>query len=76
MFMEKYSAAVLLPFRNSGIMLLLGDSSNCMPLILVSSSTKRVATQILVIAKLSRRKEFTLRGFACDVNCPSNKLPV
>ena len=47
-----------------------------MPPIPVSSSVKRIATQILVIAKLNRRKEFVLRDFVCDINRPSNELPV
>ena len=34
-----------------------------MPPILVPSSAKRMATQILVIAKLIGRKDFILRGF-------------
>ena len=37
---------------------------------------KRIATQVLVIAKLSGRKDFILRGFVCDVIRPSNELPV
>ena len=43
--------------------------------ILVPSSAKRVATQILVIAKLNG-KENILRGFVCDIICPSKELPV
>ena len=37
-----------------------------MPPILVPSSAKRIATQILVIAKLNERKDFILRGFVCE----------
>ena len=42
---------------------ILGDSPNYMPLILVPSSAKRIATQILVIANLNKRKYFILRVF-------------
>ena len=42
---------------------ILGDSLNYMPPILVPSSAKRISTRILVIAKLSGRKDFILRGF-------------
>ena len=42
-----------------------------MPPILVSSSTKHIAAQILVIAKLSGTKDFILRGFVCDINVPA-----
>ena len=34
-------------------------------LLLVPSSAKRIATQILVLAKLNGRKDFILRGFVC-----------
>ena len=47
-----------------------------MPPILVPSSAKRIAAQILVIAKLSGRKDFILRVFVCDIICPSKELPV
>ena len=47
-----------------------------MPPILVPSSAKRIATQILVIAKLNRRKYLVLRGFVCDIIPPSKELPV
>ena len=56
--------------------MLLGDSWNYMPPILVPSSAKHIATQILVIAKLNRRKKFFLRGFVCDVIRPYKKLSV
>ena len=55
---------------------LLEDSRNYMPPILVPSSAKRIATQILVIAKLNQRKNFILRVFVCDIIRPSKKLPV
>ena len=47
-----------------------------MPPILVPSSAKRVATQMLVVEELNGRKDFILRGFVCDVIRPSKKLPV
>ena len=43
--------------------------------ILVPSSAKRIATQILVIAKLNEIKCFILRAFVCDIICPSKELP-
>ena len=46
-----------------------------MPPILVASSAKRIATQILVIAKLNG-KDFILRGFVCDIIRPYKELPV
>ena len=55
---------------------LLGDNRNYLPPILVPSSAKCIATQILVIAKLNERKDFILRGFICDIICPSKELPV
>ena len=55
---------------------LLVDSRNHMLPILVPSSAKRIATQILVIAKLNQRKDFILRVFVCDIIRPSKKLPV
>ena len=58
------------------LMFRLGDSRNYMPPILVPSSAKRIATQILVIAKLNGRKDFILRIFVCDIIRPSKKLPV
>ena len=47
-----------------------------MPPILVPSSAKRIAAQILLIAKLSEREDFILRGFVCDIICPYKELPV
>ena len=54
----------------------LGDSRNYIPPILVPSSAKCIARQILVIAKLNGRKDFILRGFICDVLRLSKELPV
>ena len=47
-----------------------------MPPILVPSSAKRIATQMLVIEELNGRKDFILRGFVCDMIRPSKELPV
>ena len=47
-----------------------------MPAILFPSSAERIATQIVVIAKLNGRKDFTLRGFVCDIIRPSKELSV
>ena len=47
-----------------------------MPPILLPFSAKRIATQILIIAKLNQRKDFILRVFVCDIICPSKKLHV
>ena len=47
-----------------------------MPPILVPSSARRIASQILVIVKLNGRKDFILRVFVCDIIRPSKKLPV
>ena len=55
---------------------IIGDSWNYMPSILAPSSTKRFAKQMLVTKKLNGRKDFILRGFACDIIRPSKKLPV
>ena len=44
--------------------------------ILVSSSAKSIATQMLVTEKLNGRKDFVLSGFVCDIIRPSTKLPV
>ena len=46
-----------------------------MPPILVASSTKRIATQILIIAKLNRKKDSILKVFICDNIRPSKELP-
>ena len=45
-----------------------------MPPILVTSSAKRIATQILVNAKLNGRKDFILKVFVCDIIHPSKEL--
>ena len=55
---------------------ILGDSLNYMRPILVPSSAKRIATQMLVTEKLNGRKDFVLRGFVYDVIRPGKKLPV
>ena len=52
------------------------DSWNYMPPILVPSSAKRIATQMLVTEKINGRKYFVLRGFVWDIIRPSKKLPV
>ena len=44
--------------------------------ILVPSSAKHIATEMLVIEKLSGRKDFVLRGFVCNVIRPSKELTV
>ena len=41
-----------------------------MPPILVSSSAKRITTQILVIAKSNERKTFVVRGSVYDIIFP------
>ena len=51
------------------LLYLLGDSWNYMPPILVPSSAKRIATQVLVIAKLNEREDFILRSFVSDITC-------
>ena len=43
---------------------------------LVSSSAKRIATQIVVIAKLNGRKDFILGGFVCNIVFPRKELPL
>ena len=63
-------------FLERTLELILGDSRNYMPPILVPSSAKRIATQILVITKLNQRKYFILRVFLCDTIRTSKKLPV
>ena len=47
-----------------------------MPPILDPFSAKRIATQVLVTAKLNGRKDFILRGFVCDIIRPYKELPV
>ena len=44
--------------------------------ILVLSSAKRIATQMLVIEELNGRKDFIWRGYACDIIRASKELPV
>ena len=55
--------------------IILGDSWNYMLPILVPSSAKRIATQILVTAKLNEREDFILRGFVYDIIRPNKELP-
>ena len=47
-----------------------------MPPILVPFSAKYIATQMLVIEKLNRRKDFILRGFFLGIIRPNKELPV
>ena len=47
-----------------------------MPPIFVPSSTKLIATRILVIPKLNGRKYLILRGFVCNIIRPYKELPV
>ena len=54
----------------------LGNSRNYIPPIPVPFCAKRIATQILVTAKLNARKDFILRVFVCDMVRPSKELPV
>ena len=60
--------------RNS-FLIKLQDSWSYMPPILVPSSAKRIARQMLVIAKL-RRKDLVVRGCVYDMNFHSKQLPV
>ena len=55
---------------------ILGDSWIYMLHILVPSSAKRISTRILVIAKLSGRKDFILRGLFYDIISASKESPV
>ena len=57
--------------RKLDVTCLPGDSRNYMPPILIPSSGKHIATQILVIAKLNQRKYFILRIFVCDIIRPA-----
>ena len=57
---------------------ILGDNQKYVPPILVPSSAKRIATQILVITKLNERLlnyDFILRVFVCDIIRPTKELP-
>ena len=47
-----------------------------MPPVLVPSSAKRIATQILIIVKLNGRKDFILRVFVCNIIRSNKELPV
>ena len=42
--------------------------------ILLPSSAKRIATQILVNGKFNRRKNFIFRVFVCDIIRPSKEF--
>ena len=53
-----------------------GDSQNYMPPILPPFSAKRIATQILVTAKINGKKKFILRVFVWDLIRPSKELSV
>ena len=55
---------------------ILWDNQNYMPPILVPSSAKCIATQILVFPNLNGKKDFTLRVFVGDIIHPSKELPV
>ena len=55
---------------------MLGDSGNYMPPILVPSSAKRIATQIIVISKLNGTKDIILRAFVSDIIRPTKELLV
>ena len=43
---------------------------------ILSSSAKRIGTQMLVIEKLNEKRDFILRDFVCDIINPSKELPV
>ena len=45
-------------------------------MLIVPSSAKHIATQMLVIEELNGRRDFNLRGFVCDIIRPSKELPV
>ena len=62
--------------KNKQVIYKLGDSWKYMPLILVPSSATCITTEILVTAKLNGTTDFVVRGFACDIICPSKELPV
>ena len=61
---------------NSHWYLILGDSWSYMPLILVSSSAKRIATQILVPKKLHERYDLVLTSCVFETWVFSKPLPV
>ena len=44
--------------------------------ILIPSSSKCIATQILVIIKLNEGKDLVLGGCVYDMTCPSKELPI
>ena len=55
---------------------ILEDSQNYMPPIVAPSSAKRIALQIVVIAKLNGKKDVILRGFVCDITHTSKELSI
>ena len=65
-----------LVWTDDKVQLLLEDSRNYMSPILVPSSVKRIATQIVVIANLNGKKDFILKVFVCDIIHRSKELPV
>ena len=54
--------------KNKQVIYKLGD--------LVPSSATCITAEILVIAKLNGTADFVVRGFVCDIICPSKELPV
>ena len=65
-----------LVWTDDKVQLLLEDSRNYVSPILVPSSVKRIATQIVVIANLNGKKDFILKVFVCDIIHRSKELPV
>ena len=65
-----------LVWTDDKVQLLLEDSRNYMSPILVPSSVKRIATQIVVIANLNGKEDFILKVFVCDIIHRSKELPV
>ena len=63
-FDERFSSSNTPSNLIDGILSMLVDSWDYMPPILVPSSAKRISTRILVITKLSGRKNFILRDFS------------
>ena len=61
-FFKNTSGWLLLNFLKASLLYKLGDSWIYMPPILVPSSAKPITSQILVIAKLNRRKYIFLRA--------------
>ena len=63
-----------LVWTDDKVQLLLEDSRNYMLPILVPSSVKRIATEIVVIANLNGKKDFILKVFVCDIIHRSKEL--